>query len=572
MTTAFLELTLIVLTAATLGFIARLLRQPVILAYILTGVLVAIFQFSYPIDKEFFRVFSQLGVMFLLFLIGLEIDYASLRLVGRTSLIAGIAQIIFTFVIGFLIAVMFGIGYLASAYISIALTFSSTIIVVKLLSQKKDLRSLYGKITVGFLLVQDFLAILILVMLSGIGANKEISIGPLLIAILKGAALTAIMFYLGRKIMPLVFDKIARSEEMLFLGTLAWCLGIAAASLKAGFSIEIGGFLAGLALANTSERFSISDRVRPLQDFFILIFFVMLGSSLALSNLSGILWPIIIFSLFVLIGNPVIVLIIMGLMGYKRRTGFLCGVSVAQISEFSLILAALGFSLGHITGQEVSLITAVGIITITLSSYMIIWNEELFRFMSSYLKIFERRISREENELPKEFDKPIILIGSHRVGQNIAASLPKKDLLIIDFDPDIISQMRKQGYVCLYGDIADAMVAEKSNLKNARLLISTSPDFEDNLRILSELGNLPKRPATSEARPDGRPKIILRAEDERDAALFYKKGADYVILPHFTAGQYLGRSIEIDPELKILEQLRKKDLEIMKKLEIRDER
>ncbi len=569
MSAGFIELTIVVLVAATLGLIARLLKQPIVLAYIFTGLLTAVFLSFHPLDGDIFKTFSELGVMFLLFLIGIEIDYASLRLVGRTSLLVGIAQIIFTFVIGFFIAVLFHFSYLQSAYISIALTFSSTIIVVKLLSEKKDLNSLYGKISVGFLLVQDFFAILILIILSGIKTGDGSVFQALAGAVIKGAILAILMFALGRKVLPFVFDKIARSEEMLFIGALAWCLGVAFAVIKAGFSPEIGGFLAGLALANTAEKYSVSDRIKPLRDFFILIFFVILGSHLILANLSSMILPIIVFSVFVLIGNPLIVLVIMGFMGHRRRTSFLCGITVAQISEFSLILAALGLKLNHITTQDVSLITAVGIITITLSSYMIIWNEELFRYFHPLLRIFERKRSKEEFALPSEFNKPLILIGSHRVGQNIAASLPKEDLLIIDFDPDIVSKLRKQGYTCLFGDIADAAILEKSNFKNAKLIISTSPDLQDNLRIIRELDSISKnQKEEDDEEKNSKPKIILRAEDADDAELLYNKGADYVLLPHFTSGQYLGRSIAVDPELNILEQLKKKDLEVIGKLEM----
>ncbi len=556
MTSGLFELAIVILIAAGLGIAARLLKQPVILAYILTGVIIGIFGFLHLADKELFHTFSELGIMFLLFLIGLEINYTSLRLVGKASVLVGLGQIIFTFIPGFYIARFFDFNFLQAAYIAIALTFSSTIIVVKLLSEKRDTNSLYGKISIGFLLVQDFVAILILIFLAGIQSGKEIVFNDIFLTTLKGLGLFVAMLWLGRKILPLLFDKIARSQELLFLTSVAWCLGLATMVVKTGFSIEIGGFLAGLALANSSEHFQISARIRSLRDFFVLIFFVILGSSLVFSNFSGLTLPIIVFSLFVLIGNPLIVLIIMGLLGYRKRTSFLCGITVAQISEFSLILAALGLKLGHLDNKIVALITAVGIITITLSSYLIIYNDQIFQRLSRFLSIFERRRRGKENHIEVEFKKPVILIGAHRVGQNIAAHLPKNDLLVIDFDPDVISQMRKQGCATLFGDIADNEIMERANLGSARLIICTSPDFEDNLRILTEIKTIPSK---------NRPKIILRAENEKDAEIFYQQGADYVLLPHLTSGQYLGKSIAVDPEMKILDQLKKKDLELITK-------
>ncbi len=555
MSTGLFELSIVILVAAGLGIAARLLKQPIMLAYIFSGIVIGIFGFFHLTDKELFRTFSDLGLMFLLFLIGLEINYTSLKLVGKVSILVGLGQVFFTFFCGLGIARLFDFGYLQAAYIAIALTFSSTIIVVKLLSEKKDTNNLYGKISVGFLLVQDFMAILILIFLAGIESGKGIVFHDIFLTLLKGIVLFVAMLWLGRKILPLLFDKIARSQELLFLTSLAWCFGVATAAAKAGFSIEIGGFLAGLALANSSEHFQISSRIKSLRDFFILIFFVILGSSLVFSNFSGLVLPIIVFSLFVLIGNPLIVLIIMGFLGYRKRTGFLCGITVAQISEFSLIMVALGLKLGHLNEKVVSLITAVGIITITLSTYMIIYSEKIFRKISRFLSVFERRVKKQEYLGEFDISKPIVLIGGHRVGQNIAEYLFKDDLLVIDFDPDIVAQMKKRNYNVIFGDIADEEIMERANLNSARLVICTSPNLEDNLRILDE--------ALKGVHQKERPKVILRAEDEKDAEVLYQYGADYVILPCLTSGQYLGKSIAVDPEMKILKQLKEKDLKAM---------
>ncbi len=561
MSDGILELAIVIATAAGLGVAAKLLKQPIILAYLGAGLLAGYFGFFNLANKETFQLFSNMGIMFLLFLIGLEINYTSLRLIGKSALIIGLGQLIFTFIVGFLIALFFGFNNLISAYIAVALTFSSTIIVVKLLSEKKDLNSLYGKLSIGLLLVQDFAAILILIFLAGIETGKGLVFADIFLTIVKGGVLFVLMLYLGRKIFPFIFDKAARSQELLFLISLAWVFAVAVVVEKIGFSLEIGGFLAGLALANSAEHFEISSRIKTLRDFFILIFFAILGSSIVLSGFNGLILPIIVFSIFVLIGNPLIVLIIMRFLGYRKRTSFLTGLTVAQISEFSLVLAALGFKLGHIGKDAVSLITAVGVITISLSSYLIIYADSIFRRFSPYLKFFERKNLKEDEFQIKEFNKPIILIGSHRTGQSIAFNLPKKDLLIIDFDPEIIAQLKKRDYEYIFGDIADREIFEKANFGQARLIISTSPDLEDNLTLLSQINSLPNRKNL---------KIVLRARTEKEAEILYNppfgEGADYVLLPHFTAGQYLGKTIAIDPEMKILEQLKNKDLELMKKI------
>lgn len=555
MTPTFFDLAIVILVTAALGIAAKLLKQPAILAYLATGVLIGYFGLFNFQNQETFRIFSDLGLMFLLFLVGLEINYTSLRLVGKPSLIVGLGQVIFTAAIGFFLATWLGFSYIQGAYIAIALTFSSTIIIVKLLSDKKDLNSLYGKISVGMLLVQDVIAILILIFLAGIGTSGSLPWGNLIFTIIKGLGLFVLMFWLGQKFLPIVFDKIARSEELLFLTSLAWVFGIAAAVSRLGFSLEIGGFLAGLALANSSEHFEIRSRFRSLRDFFILIFFVILGSSLVFTNFQGLTLPIIIFSLFVLIGNPLIVLMLMGFMGYRKRTSFLTGVTVAQISEFSLVIAALGLKVGHIDEPVVALITAVGILTITISTYFVVYADKIFKFLSRFLSLFERRKIKEDGFPEGGFKKEFILIGCHRTGESIAFSLPKEKLLIIDFDPDVINYLKQRGYDYIFGDVSDREVMERANFGAARLVVSTSPDLEDNLTLLTAIKSISKKP-----------KIILRADTEKEAEILYKAGTDYVLLPNFTAGQYLGKTIAIDPDMEILRELKRSDLNLIRKI------
>ena len=526
------ELATVILVAACLSMLARFFRQPLILAYLATGILIGSFSFFNIINLDIFYIFSDLGIMFLLFLIGLEMNITSIKLSGKTSLIVGLGQIIFTFGIGFFIATLFNFNYLQAAYIAIALTFSSTIIIVKLLSEKNDLNSLYGRISIGFLLVQDFIAIIILLVLAGIELGNGIVWADILFTILKGIALFIFMFWIGRVILPKIFDKIARSQELLFLMTLAWVFLLVSFMHKIGFSIEIGGFLAGIALANSSENFQIASRIKPLRDFFILLFFVVLGSSIIFTSFNGLTTPIIIFSLFVLIGNPLIVLAIMGIMGYRKKTSFLAGVTVAQISEFSLILVALGLKLGHINEGVVVLVTAVGVITITLSTYMITYANHIFNFISPVLSIFERKKTKEYHAPVKKFKKPVVLIGYHRTGQSMAKKMDKKDFLVIDIDPDIIQMLDEQGIDNLLGDISDEEIFEKANIASALLVVSTNPNLEDNLTLISRIKSLKNKP-----------KVIVRAQNNRESKALYEAGAYYVLLPETVSGHYLRKIV-----------------------------
>ncbi len=560
-----IELAVIVCLAAILGIVAKFLKQPLVLAYIGTGIVIGLIQksmgsFTFA-SADVFHLFSELGIMFLLFLIGLEMNYTSLKTVGKTSVIVGLGQIAFTFTFGIILATLMNFSLVHAAYIAIALTFSSTIIIIKLLSDKKSLDSLYGKISIGFLLVQDFVVILMLIILTGIDAGEGIVFEKLVQTLIIGIILFGAMLLLGRKLFPYLFRQIAKSQELLFLVSLAWVFGMVALihllqdMTGIAFSIEVAGFLAGLALANSSEHFQIANRIKPLRDFFILIFFVILGSSIIFYDFSNLGFPIIIFSIFVLIGNPLIVMMIMGLgMRYRKRTSFMAGITVAQISEFSLILAALGLRLDHLTEEIVALIAAVAIVTITISTYMVVYSEKIFSIISPVLSFFERKKTREDVTF-SDFSKPIILIGYDRTGRSIASMLPKEKLLIIDFNPDIIKELDESGYSYFYGDIIDPLIFDNIPFSESEIIISTSPNIEDNINLLMGIRLAGKK---------GR--VILRAESGEDAKLLYERGADYVFVPLYSSGHYLGKILSSDPELQGLEELKRKDMAFIDKV------
>lgn len=535
----FLEITLIVILASFFSILFKFLKQPAILAYILTGIIIGPFGGLQLQSGEFLRTLGALGVAFLLFMIGLELKFSDLKSVGRVSLLTGIGQILFTSVIGFAIALALGFSPIASLYIGIALTFSSTIIIVKLLSDKKDLQSLYGKISIGFLLVQDFFAILLLIFLSSFSQGAA-SIDSIVFSLIKGVLLFTVILFLSKNIFPSVLDKIATSSETLFLFSIAWVLGLSAlvASPPLGFSIEIGGFLAGLALANSSENFEIIAKVKSLRDFFITIFFVLLGMTLSFSSASSVLLPILVFSAFILIGNPIIVMIIMGLLGFRKRTSFLAGLTVAQISEFSLIVVFLGQKVGHLSNEVVSLITAVGVITFALSAYMILNGDKLYKFLNPVLGIFERRKTTEENigELDGINDH-VVLVGVNRIGKSVLDALLEhgQNVLVVDFNPDTIKDLKNRKIKNLFGDISDLEIQDRANLEGAKLVISTVSDIDDNMALISEVKKIKNGP-----------KVVVVANDNREEESLRKAGASYIIQPHVLSGKHVAHLIKSD--------------------------
>lgn len=551
----FTEISLVICLAALLTIVFRFLKQPLILAYILTGIIVGPIGAVRLGSGNFLQTLGEFGITLLLFILGLELKISELKSIGKVVLIVGFFQVVLTFISGYFISLLFGFSSVASAYISIALTFSSTILVVKLLSDKRDLGSLYGKISVGILLVQDFIAILTLIFLSGFKPNQiqAFSLYPFGMVILKGALIFALVFYLSRDIFPKLIDSVARSQEALFLVSIATAFGMAAlvSSPFIGFSIEIGGLLAGLALANSTASYQIAARTRALRDFFIIIFFIFLGTQMIFSNISKVIIPALTFSIFVLIAKPLFTIIPMAITGHRKRTSFLTGITTAQVSEFSLITIFLGTKLGHLDQEAISLITVVAITTFIASNYMIFHGNGLYRILNSYLNFFERKKTFSENlDGDHELNDHVVLIGAHRVGANILNSLEKKGkpLVVVDFNPDIIKSLKEKEVLSILGDISDFDIQEKAKLRDAKLVISTVPDLDDNLNLIKYL-NKENRTA----------KIIVLAQHGHEAKTLYRQGADYVVLPHLAGGRQVAKILK-DGDLSSIEEFKTKDL------------
>src|SRR3989344_4993713 len=341
----FLEIGLVLVVATIVSCIIRFLRQPLILGYILTGLVVGPSLLNLIKSTETITLFSHMGIALLLFLVGININPKVIKEVGLVSLITGVGQVFITTLLGFGIALLFGFSKLSSLYLGIALAFSSTIIIMKLLSDKNDTEKLYGKISIGFLIVQDLVAILALMVVSSLGEGVNLS-SLAMQKIVIGAGLTASLLLIGIYILPRLTKTLANNQELLLLFSIGWAMALASLFDLSGFSIEIGALLAGITLSSSPYRYEIGIKMTPLRDFFLLIFFLLLGSQLSFGDIGNHIWAVIIFSLVVFVGNPLIVMFLMGRIGYTKRTGFLAGLTVSQISEFSFILVALGISYG----------------------------------------------------------------------------------------------------------------------------------------------------------------------------------------------------------------------------------
>jgi len=527
----FTDISYLLVIASVFGIFAKYLKQPVLVGYLFAGILISRFGI---INKEYFDALSKIGIALLLFLVGMEINITDVSTVGKTALITGIGQIVFTSIVGFLISSLLGFDPVSSIYIAVALTFSSTIIIVKLLSEKRDLNSLYGKISLGFLLIQDLVAVIILMVLSAVNSNS-FTVFSFLIFLFKVCFLFGLTWYLSKKILPRIFEKIVgHSSELLFIVSIAWALGISSlVGGPLGFSFEIGGFLAGIALSNIPEHLGIASKTKPLRDFFLTIFFILLGSQMVAGNFGEIIVPSVIFSLFVLLGNPLIVLIILGILGYKKRTSFMASVTVAQISEFSFILMAMGNSLGHFGKDVVGIIVLVGAITMTASTYIISGSDKIYSKIKKFLVIFEKRNVKEKvfQDLGNaEFSGHIILIGCDRTGKRILPFFKNNnyDLIVVDHNPEVYKNLSSKGIRTILGDITDSDVVDLCFIESAKAVVCTISSPAENLYILNRISKLRDKPL-----------FIGSSQTREDAVKLYEKKADYVVVPEVLAGEFL---------------------------------
>ncbi|MEI7810349.1 MAG: cation:proton antiporter [bacterium] len=534
----FIDIGLIIFLATIISFIMRFLKQPLIVGYILCGIIVGPYFLNLAQSAEYIELFSKLGIAILLFIIGLNLKPNVIREVGKVSVITGLGQIVLTSIAGFLVMHSLGYSNIVSFYGAMALTFSSTIIILKLISDKGDLDKLYGKISTGFLLVQDIFATIVLLFISIIGKLNSIEGSPFvfsLLLVLKGIVFFFGIYLISKYILPRISSFLASSQELLFLFSIAWGLGLAGVFYLLGFSIEIGALAAGVALSSFKFSQEIASRMKPLRDFFILLFFVMLGSQMVFADIGMIIVPAIILSVFVLIIKPLIVIFLVDLLGYKDRTSFETGITVAQISEFSLILIALGLSFGQLNREVVSLITLVGIITIPASTYFIIYSDKIYPRLKKFLHVIEfgkgNRIEKEEEK--KEYD--LIIFGYDRVGYDFVNTAQKMNhkYLVVDFDPNSIKKLEKNNIPCCFGDAEDIIMLEEVGFIKAKAVVSTIPDFRTNMKLVSYYRS---------HNPNGI--IIVISNSIKDSQILYKKGASFVIMPHYLGAKHASRMIE----------------------------
>jgi Kef-type K+ transport system membrane component KefB len=524
---AFIQLSIVIVLAAAVSVVMRLMRQPLIIGHIITGIIVGPSILGVIQDKSLFQVYSDTGIALLLFIIGLELNAAVIRRLGKAVIFTAMTLLVGVGGVGFLVATAFHFSTTESIILGLALFFSSTIIIAKMLSDKKELTRLHGQLAIGIILVDDIIATFALLFVAA-GSGHSLGAGEIGTLALKGTGLVAIFTLIGAQVLPRVGKFMAGSQELLFLFAIAWGFGVATLINRAGFSIEIGALFAGVMLAHLPYASEIGARLKPLRDFFIVLFFVVLGEGLVLANLSAVIVPALAFSAVVIFIKPIIVMMALGVMRYTKRTSFKAAINLSQISEFSIVLAVLATATGTVRTEIGAVITLVALITIATSTYLMQYDNWLYVKLENLLQVFERSSTREREYKAKVY--PLILFGYKKGGHEFIKTFRnmKKPFVVVDYSPDVIDFLTRQHIDCLYGDATDNELLAELHMAKAKLVVSTITDQPTNKSLLHYV-----------MRHNHNAVFICHAGDYNEAAELYDHGAAYVILPHFIGSEHM---------------------------------
>lgn len=554
MESIFIELSAIIVLSTALALIAKVLKQPIILAFIGTGILLGPVGFNILHSHELIDVLASFGIALLLYIVGIELDIRKFKALPWPTFLAGVGQIVGTAIVGWLIGRALGFSAIEAAFIGITLTLSSTIIIVKLLSEKRQLESLYGRITVSMLLLQDFAAIIALLVLESLGSGSAVTIpwGTLGVLAIKTVVIGAGAFVLAKYFFRGIFLFIGRSQELLFLWSIAWCVLFAAVAILWDYPIAISVFFAGITIGSLDYNYEIASRIRSLRDFFIVIFFTFLGSELVLNLEPRLLMSAGILALFVLVGNPIIVYVILRLARQQNRTALFAGLTMAQISEFSFIIANTGLTQGLIDQSLVSMIAVVGLVTMVLSTYMITYNEKIYRYLSPLLQWLPLPKSLPDlaDQIPNDLKEHYVVFGYHANVDHLLKELVAtgKPVVVIDYNPDNKERIKQQNVLYIYGDMRDEDILDLANLESAKMIISIVPYHEPTMSLLQHIKHFKIQC-----------NVVVLAPYLMDVKAYYEAGATFVLHPESISLKYL-LSVLTPEELARASDLHQKEL------------
>jgi Kef-type K+ transport system membrane component KefB/voltage-gated potassium channel Kch len=522
----FSGLSLIIALGAGMALIMKKIGQPLIIGHILTGILVGPAVLGVLDSPKQLTVFGDIGIALLLFIIGLGMNPREIKEVGKPSVYTAAAEIGVTSIVAWFALVALGLGKTEALLVGIGLGINSTIVALKLLGDRRELGRLWGKLTIGTSLAEDVIAAVLLLVLASAHDGQWLSAGPFMTLAFKGILVGGLLYVFTSYVLPRLQKLIASEQELLFLFAIAWGLGWGALFAKVGFSMEIGALAAGVSLAAFPYAREVAARLRPLRDFFVIVFFISLGTELTFDNFGALILPLVFSVLIVTLIKPMAVMTTLGLFGYTKRTSFKTAVTLTQVSEFSIIFLVLAAEKNLVPQTAVVLLTFTALITIAVSTYLVTWGDKIYARIEGRLNLFEWRKTREEVHVTPRYE--LILFGYQKGGHEFVNTFKQlnKKFVVVDYDPEVIDMLEHRGIDYLYGDATDIELLEEAGVDRAKLIVSTITDFETNSILLDYI-----------ERKNPQAVFIGEAENPRKAAKLYHQGASYVILPHFIGSE-----------------------------------
>jgi Kef-type K+ transport system membrane component KefB len=543
------DITLCILFAWVLGLLAHFTRQPLILAYLIAGFFIGPFGMGWVKSQDSIHVISELGLIFMLFMIGLEIDLKKIVRAGKVILFAAGGQLVGGCVLGILffwgIGLSMGAGHFDAVYLCIACALSSTVIIVKVLYEKRELDTLPGRITLGVLVLQDIFAILFLAVQPSLD-NLQISV--ILISIGRVGVLVATALVLSRYVLPRLFHQIARRPELILLGALAWCFLIGEIAEKLHLSREMGSLVAGVSLSTFPYALDVTAKVTTLRDFFITLFFVALGMTIPIPGLSVIGLALMI-ALFTVVSRVVTTFVPLYLMRQGLRASLLPAINLAQISEFSLVVIQTGVAAKHISAETSSAASFAFVVLAVISTFVMGRSDQITRGLIAPLKKIGLRDLDHSHDADAEHEgghgeaRRIVILGFFRAASALLAEIERQNPLVldqitvIDFNPNVFRTLADRGLHVIYGDISNVDTLLHAGIGKAELIILSVPDSllkgANNEKLVRHVRTL--NPTA---------KIVATADLLSDVNDLYAAGADYVTVTRVSDAHELYTVIE----------------------------
>ena len=520
--------------AALIAAVTWRFRQPLIIAYLATGVIIGPIGLGFIKNQGSISTVAEIGLILLLFVIGLEIDLRKMAAGGAAVLLTGALQVPICVALGLAFFYLFGVSNgphdYALLYLAACMSLSSTLVVVKILNDKFELDTLPGRITLGVLVIQDLWAVAMLAVQPNL-VNPNLV--PLLGSLWRGALLVVGGFAISKYVLPYLFRMVAKAPELVLVSALAWCFFLAGAASLIGLSREMGALIAGVSLSTFPYNYDVVAKAVSIRDFFVTLFFVALGMQITIPSLK-VFELALIASAFVIVSRVVVVPILYALR-LGLRTSIVPAINLAQVSEFSIVIASLGVTLGQIKQDVLTIVIVTFALTSVVSTYMINFSHPIQRILTSFFKMVgltDLDVGFEAAEVPHE---PVIFLGFFRDTSSILYEFEHEGtakearefvekILVIDYNPHVMHELRKKNIKCIYGDIAHSDTLRHAGVEHADLVVSSITDDvlrgTSNLRLMKTVHN---------QAPNA--KVVLTTEHIPQALHFYEEGADFVFVP-----------------------------------------